>query len=524
MAPNNIRNAAMHHSASISSQPVGQTIVSCGLPSIHMLTATACAPWSGRFACLPNPPSIGQTTKNDGLLHGVTPCRPKACSTAPLLALLTASLLFSGCGKKGEEKETEAPTPVLVETAVRGAIDHMVAADAILYPINQANVTSKISAPVRRVLVNRGDHVRAGQLLVELESADLAASARESRSQYEQAQAAYRILTGATVQDDQTKAQADVEAARQALEAAKKVYESRVALVREGALAQKLADDAKVAMVQAQSQFDTAQRHLEGLNQVSRRQAILSAEAQVGAGKSHYENAALQVAYAEVHSPIGGVVADRPVYPGEMPAAGSPLVSIVDISQVVARANIPVKEAAAIRVGRPARIAGPDGDLAGKVTVVSPTVDPSTTTIEVWVQVPNPGERLKPGASVRVSIIAETIQNTIVIPAAALLNSDDGGVKVMVVTPDSVAHERKVSVGVRQGERVEILSGLQDGEHVVTSGGLGLDDKAKVTIQQPQTDEDEDEDEGGDADSGAKPDAAKGSPSKPSPSGAQGKK
>jgi multidrug efflux pump subunit AcrA (membrane-fusion protein) len=478
--------------------------------------------WNGVVYCTASacPRLVGQTTKNDGL-----PCRPKACSAAPLLALLAASLLLSGCGKKEEEKETEAPTPVLVETAVRGAIDHMVTADAILYPINQANVTSKISAPVRRVLVNRGDHVRAGQLLVELESGDLAASASESKSQYEQAQAAYQILTGATVQEDQTKAQSDVEAARQALEAAKKVYESRVALVREGALAQKLADDAKVAMVQAQSQFDTAQRHLHGLNQVSRGQAIRSAEAQVGAGKAHYENAALQVAYAEVHSPIGGVVADRPVYPGEMPAAGSPLVSIVDISQVVARANIPVKEAAAIRVGRPARIGGPDGDLAGKVTVVSPTVDPSTTTIEVWVQVPNPGERLKPGASVRVSIIAETIQNTIVIPAPALLNSDDGGVKVMVVTPDSVAHERKVSVGVRQGERVQILSGLQDGEQVVTSGGLGLDDKAKVTIQQPQTDEDEDEDEGTDAaDSGAKPDAAKGAPSKPSPTGAQGKK
>ncbi|MGP8248025.1 MAG: HlyD family secretion protein, partial [Bryobacteraceae bacterium] len=222
---------------------------------------------------------VWRTKKSDGLPHRATLCRPKACFTIVAIA----SLLLAGCGKKEEEKDTEAPTPVLVETAVRGAIDHMVTADAILYPINQANVTSKIGAPVRRVLVNRGDHVRAGQLLVELESRDLAAAASESKSQYEQAQAAYQTLTGATVQDDQTKAQADVESARQALEAANKVYESRVALVKEGALAQKLADDAKVAMVQAQSQFDTAQRHLEGLDKVSRAQAIRSAEAQVGA-------------------------------------------------------------------------------------------------------------------------------------------------------------------------------------------------------------------------------------------------
>ena len=139
------------------------------------------------------------------------------------------------------------------------------------------------------------------------------------------------------------------------------------------------------------------------------------------------------------------------------------MVSIVDISQVVARANVPVKEATAISVGRPARITGPDGDLAGKVTVVSPAVDPNTTTVEVWVQVPNPGEKLKPGGTVRVSIIAETIQNTIVVPASALLNSDEGGQKVMVIDKDSVAHERKVVPGVRQGDRVQIVTRLAGG-------------------------------------------------------------
>jgi len=177
-------------------------------------------------------------------------------------------------------------------------------------------------------------------------------------------------------------------------------------------------------------------------------------------------------------------------------------VSIVDISQVVARANVPVKEAQSIKVGRPARVTGPEGDLAGTVTVVSPAVDPNTTTVEVWVQTPNPGEKLKPGATVRVSIIAETIQNTIVVPVTALLNSEEGGQQVMVVTGDSVAHERKVSVGVRQGDRVQILSGVQEGEMVVTSGGLGLEDKAKVSIQQPKSeeeeDQDKDEDKGGD--------------------------
>jgi HlyD family secretion protein len=409
---------------------------------------------------------------------------------------IAAFAFLAGCGKdKTEEKaEAEGPTTVMVEQAVFGAIDHVVTADAVLYPINQANVTSKISAPVRRVLVNRGDHVKAGQVLVELESGDLAAAANESKSQYEQTQAAYQTLTGATVLDDKTKAQTDVQTAEQTYDAAKRVYESRVALQKEGALAQKLVEDAKVAMVQAQSQLETSRRHLQTLNSVSQKESIRGAEAQMNAAKAHYENAALQVNYAQVRSPISGVVSDRPVYPGEMPAAGSPLVSIIDISRVVARANVPVKEAAAIKVGRPARITVPEGDIPGTVTVVSPSVDPSTTTVEVWIQADNPGEKLKPGGTVHVAIIAETIQNTMVVPAAAILNSDDGTPKAMVITGDNVAHERHISLGVRQGDRVQVISGLQPGEQVVVSGGLGLEDKAKVKVEQPKP-EDEDEDQ-----------------------------
>jgi HlyD family secretion protein len=418
---------------------------------------------------------------------------PSKISACALIAIA----LLTGCSKsKEKEAEAEAPTPVQVDDVTRGPIDLMVTANAVLYPVDQANVTSKISAPVRRVLVNRGDHVKAGQVLAELESRDLAASAEESKSQLDQAQSAFQTITGATVPEDRTKAEADVQADRQALDAAKKLYDNRVDLQKQGALAQKLVDDARVAMVQAQSQLDTAQRHLQSVQQVTGTEQLRAAQAQVNAAKAHYDSATVQVAYTQVRSPINGIVADRPVYPGDTAAPGEAIVSIVDISQVVARANIPVKEAAAVRVGRPATITGPEGVLAGKVTVVSPAVDPNTTTVEVWVQAENPGEKLKSGEAVSVSIRADLIQDTLLVPAAALLNSDEGGEKVMVVGKDSKAHERKVTVGIREGNRVQILGGVNEGDKVITSGGLGLDDKAKVTIK---SEEDEDDDDADDA-------------------------
>jgi multidrug efflux pump subunit AcrA (membrane-fusion protein) len=404
-----------------------------------------------------------------------------------LAACLT---IFSACSKPKEPEEAQAAAPVGTAPVTRKTIFHVITAEAVLYPVNQANIMPKINAPVRRFLVNRGDHVRQGQLLAVLEDRDLVAAADESKGLYQQAEANYRATTAGTMPEDLTKAQADLQSATEALEAARKVYESREVLYREGALARKLVDDAKVALVQARSLHETAKRHLESLETVSRQAQTEAAKAAVVASKAHFEGAAAQVAYAEVRSPISGVVSDRPLYEGEMASSSSALVSIQDISEVVARANVPVQEAAAITTGNSATISGPGGKLDGKVIVVSPTVDPSTTTVQIWIRAKNVKEQLRPGVNVQIAINAEKISNAVVVPAAAILSLEDGGDKVMVAGADSLAHERKVELGISSGEDVQILSGVKEGEQVITVGGLGLEDKAKITKAKAEPDED----------------------------------
>jgi len=148
-----------------------------------------------------------------------------------------------------------------------------------------------------------------------------------------------------------------------------------------------------------------------------------------------------------------------------------------------------------IRVGKTATISGPGGEVTGKVTVVSPAVDPSSTTVEVWVQAPNPGERLKPGLTVQVAINAAVIKDTLVVPAAAILSLEEGGEKVMVVGADSLAHEKKIKVGVKEGDKVQLLEGVNEGDRVITSGGLGLEDKAKVQVGAAKKEEDDKKDD-----------------------------
>jgi HlyD family secretion protein len=399
------------------------------------------------------------------------------------LLTLIALAALAACSKP-KEAETEPIAPVQVTEAQRDSINRVVSADGILYPLDQANVMPKISAPIKEFKVKRGDHVAKDQVLATLENRDLEAAVAEAKQLYEQALGSQRTTNGAQIPEDATKARQDVMSSKEALDAAQKVYESRKQLFEQGALARRLVDEANVAYVQARSQYDVATQHMQSLDRVSQPEQTKGAEAQAQAAKARYDAAIAQLSYSEVRSPIAGVIADRPLYAGEMAAAGSPLATVVNVSRVIARANIPVSQAASLKVGDTGTIAQTEGgnQVAGRVTVVSPAVDPNSTTVQVWVEADNPGEKLKPGATVRVSILAETIPNAIVIPSTALLPSDEGGVQVMVVGPDSAAHEKKVDLGARDADKVQVVKGLDVGEKVITGGGVGLDDGAKVRI------------------------------------------
>ena len=128
-----------------------------------------------------------------------------------------------------------------------------------------------------------------------------------------------------------------------------------------------------------------------------------------------------------------------------------------------------------------------DGDMpvTGKVIVVSPASDPNSTTVQVWVQADNPGERLRAGQSVHVSIVAATIESATLIPTTAILPNAEGETIVLVVDDKNIAHEKVVEIGAREPAMVQVTSGVEPGERVITVGGVGLEDKARVRVMKP---------------------------------------
>src|SRR6202521_5438528 len=244
-------------------------------------------------------------------------------------------------------------------------------------------------------------------------------------------------------------------------------------------------DQAAVSLTQARAQYELAKRHRDSLNAVVKQQETKGFEGQLSSARGKYLGAQAQYGYSEIRSPIDGVVTDRALYPGEMPSAGVPLITVMDLSRVVARAHIPQKDAFLLKVGDQATIdvSGMDKPTEGKVTLVSPALDPNSPTVEVWVQAKNPNQALKPGTSVRLSMVSETVPDALVVPASAVLTAADGSATVMVIGSDQHARQLAVKVGIRQDDNVQILDGLKEGQSVVASGAYGLPDNTKVSVE-----------------------------------------
>src|SRR3984957_692161 len=394
-------------------------------------------------------------------------------------------LLISACSKdKGDKEPTVSVQVVPVE---KTTIEHVIKSDAILYPRQQAAIVSKISAPVQKFLIKRGSPVHEGQLLAVLENRDLSAAAQDTQGAFNQAQATYETTTSAGLPEEMQKAEADAQQAKQVLDAQEKIYQSRQQLYEQGALPRKELDQSGVEIVQARNQYSIAKRHLDTLQAIGKQQELRAAAGQLESAKGKYLGAAAQLSYSEIRSPIDGVVTDRPLYAGEMAAAGTALVTVMDITSVIAKAHIPQADAALLKVGDKGTMTVPglDDPVEGTVTVVSPALDPNSTTVEIWLEAKNPKKQLKPGTSAQLSLTAKTVKDALVVPAAAVIAAADGSSAVMVAGSDGRAHQKAVKLGIRQDDDVQILEGVTADDKVVATGAYGLPNNTKIKVEAP---------------------------------------
>jgi HlyD family secretion protein len=407
--------------------------------------------------------------------------------------IAAAGLAFAGClSACKKEAEPSVEVTVQAEKPEQGAMAEHITVDAILSPLAQAAIEPKITAPVRKFYVQRGARVKEGELLATLENADLAAAALDNKGSYQAAQAAFATATKAQVPEDVQKAELDFAQAKANLDLNQSIVNSRKQLFAEGAIPGRDLDTAQAALVQAQAAYDSANTHLQSMQKVSREAALQSAQGQLTSAEGKLKGADAQVSYSEIRSPINGVVTDRPLFAGETAAAGAPLITVMDTSSLLAKSHMAQSVVQGMKLGDEAEVHVPglSDPVSAKVSLISPALDPGSTTIEVWLKVDNKAGKLKVGTPVKVTVTGKSVEKAWKVPASALLTAQDGSKSVMVVGSDNLAHKKAVTVGISDDGDVQILSGLSPSDMVITGGAYGMDEGTKVKVGPAEADDD----------------------------------
>jgi RND family efflux transporter MFP subunit len=357
-----------------------------------------------------------------------------------------------------------AVTPVHKQS-VRRAVDVV----GTLAAVDQVTVSSETDGKVRKILADLGDQVRAGQVLIELDN---------ERQQYslEQQQAALaRALAQYGASDPQhlpeIERTPDVQKARADLVQATQSFERANQLFKRTLISQQALDDAKTALESKQAGYDAALQTARNLR------------ASIQASEATMKLASRQLRDTEIRAPFDGFVERRLVNLGELVKAPMPVMAIVRLDPLKVTAEMPEKMAPWITAGRPLELhvdAYPTRTFSGKVTRISPAVNTSTRAFAFEALVPNPEALLKPGTFARVHVESDRVDDVLTLPYAAL-QYRYGVNRVFVVSGDRLAM-RELQVGDRMGERIEIVSGVKEGEPVAVTDVDSLNDGDRVSV------------------------------------------
>ena len=401
--------------------------------------------------------------------------------------------------RKAAASADETTTPVVsvkVAKAEKDAIATQIVAVGTIWPREKSDVGVKISAQIKKMALLINKLVIAGEVIAVLESRDLQAQRAEAVAALNQERANERSVTTGTIPQTNAQDQKALRDARAKAATARATFERRQVLYGNGGISKKDLEASQLELTTAENELRLAEQTVTlratSLNPNDRALAA----ARVAQAQQHLATLDAQLSYATIRAPITGIVTDQFQYQGEFAAAGGKLVTIADISEVIVKAPFADTVAAELKVGDPAAVLPTDTsseEMKGRITLLGRSSDPTNRTVEVWVALSNGAGKLRANGAAQVTISANSKADAVVVPTSAVTldasNANEG--TVMVVDGASVAHETKVTVGIRTKDKMEITSGLQGGETVVIEGNFSLADGTKVEVakDEPAADE-----------------------------------
>ena len=351
----------------------------------------------------------------------------------------------------------------------KGDLAKSVVATGKVTPIIKVEVKSKASGIVKNLLVDYGDRVKKGQLLCQLDKIEIEAQVAQSKAALEAAQANL-----SSSQADYERAKVDAEGPD--VPPLKRAYDRAVGMAKDGVVSASALDDAEKNYEMAVNKQNVAKAQVTVL-----KAKIAQSQAQVAEDQANLKQLEEQLSYTDIVSPIDGIVLSRDVQLGDavssilvLGSTATLVMTLGDTSEVYVKGKVDESDIGKVYLGQRARIkveSFKDKTFDGKVTKISPmgVEKDNVTTFEVRVSIQNPGGELKAEMTANAEIILEEHKNVLQIPEGAIIYDKDKKASVEVPDPKGKDGKDKVAVniGISNGAKTEVLSGLKEGQEVV---------------------------------------------------------
>jgi HlyD family secretion protein len=367
---------------------------------------------------------------------------------------------------------SNAIDPSKLATVERGVMLRSVVATGKVEPITKVEIKSKANGIIERLHVDVDQVVQPGQVLAELDKENLTARLREARANFQASQAAHEAAVAQLRKKEIEAESPEVEFARRNFTRAQQLFDQKL-------VAQNQLDDANGVLEQAENRQRAARSQL-----FISRAKVAEAEANIAQARATVERADEELANATIRAPIRATVLTRDVELGSpvssilnLGANASLVMTLGDIEKVFVRGKVDEADIGRVRLGQPAKITTEtfrEKVFEGKVTQISPigVEKDNVTTFEVEVSIDNPGQELKANMTANAEIILEQHPDSLLLPEAAVTYDDQRNAFVELADPGAKNGRRKVAVkvGVGNGTKLQVVSGVKAGDKVVLPG------------------------------------------------------
>ncbi len=408
-----------------------------------------------------------------------------------MLVLIAIAVFYfvrsrSAANTAAADKE-EVVVSVKVAKAEKDSISTENTAIGTVAPAEQTTLSASISAQIKQMRLLKNVFVQKGDVLAVLATQDFTAQRAEAAAALDEARLNLETLQKVTIPQTSAQTEKDLSDAKATADNARSVAERRNDLYAKGGISLKELEASQLVLKNAENNLRLVQKNVKLTAGAVNPNARAIAENKIKQAETKIRTIDTQAGLAQVRAPITGIVTDQFQFEGDFASQGAKLLTISDIGEVIVKANFADTVVANLRTGDLVTVSPPstpDEKMSGQITLISRSTDPQNRTVEIWAKFTNGRGVLRAGDAVQFIASSKPATEAVVIPISALQlgasNADEG--TVMVVGEDSIAHEKKVKVGIRSSDKYQIISGLNGGETVVIEGNYALPDGTKVEI------------------------------------------